>query len=88
MKIIVKKPTPKELKDLDVKNWGIWECAKSTFEWTYSDKETCYIYEGKVMVKTDEGQVSFQSGDLVVFPKGLTCIWKVEEPVRKVYKFG
>ncbi|MCG2710879.1 MAG: cupin domain-containing protein [Candidatus Omnitrophica bacterium] len=88
MEITVKKPTQEELDALDIKNWGIWECEKSTFEWTYSDKETCYIYEGKVTVKTDEGEVSFQSKDLVVFPKGLSCTWIVEEPVRKAYKFG
>ena len=88
MEIIVKKPTQEELDSLGIKNWGSWECERSIFDWTYSDKETCYIYEGKVKVKTDEGEVSFQPGDLVVFPKGLSCKWIVEEPVRKVYKFG
>ena len=88
MEITVKKPTQEELDALDVKNWGTWECAKSTFDWTYSDKETCYIYEGKVTVKTSDGEISFQAGDLVVFPRGLSCTWTVVEPVRKVYKFG
>ncbi len=88
MEIIVKKPTQEELDSLGIKDWGVWECEKSIFDWTYSDKETCYIYKGKVTVKTDEGEVSFESGDLVVFPKGLSCTWTVEEPVRKVYKFG
>ncbi len=88
MEITVKKPTQEELESLGIKSWGTWECEKSIFDWTYSDKETCYIYEGKVTVRTDEGEVSFQSGDLVVFPKGLSCTWSVEEPVRKAYKFG
>lgn len=88
MKVTVKKPTQKELDALGIKNWGTWECDASTFDWEYSDKETCYLYEGKVRVKTSEGEVSFGAGDLVIFPKGLACTWTVEEPVRKVYKFG
>ena len=88
MQIIVRKPKQEELDNLDIKNWGTWECEKSVFDWSYSDKETCYIYEGKVTVSSAEGDVSFQAGDLVIFPKGLSCTWKVEEPVRKAYKFG
>ena len=88
MQISVKKPTQEELDTLGIKNWGSWECDASTFDWEYSDKETCYLYEGKVTVKTSEGEVSFGAGDLVVFPKGLKCTWKVAEPVRKAYKFG
>lgn len=88
MEIIVKKPTQEELDSLGIKSWATWECEKSTFDWMYSDKETAYLYEGKVNVKTSEGEISFQAGDLVVFPKGLSCTWTVEEPVRKVYKFG
>jgi len=88
MEITVKKPTQEELDTLGIKNWGSWECDASTFDWEYSDKETCYLYEGKVTVKTSEGEVSFGAGDLVVFPKGLKCTWKVAEPVRKAYKFG
>ncbi|MBI4845652.1 MAG: cupin domain-containing protein [Candidatus Omnitrophica bacterium] len=88
MKIIVKKPTEDDLKDLGVEDWNTWECAVSTFDWTYSDKETAYLYEGKVKVKTAQGETKFEAGDLVVFPKGLSCTWIVEKPVRKVYKFG
>jgi len=32
--------------------------------------------------------VSFAAGDLVVFPKGLSCVWQVKKPVRKYYVFG
>jgi len=87
-KITVKKPTEKELQELEVKSWGTWTCEKSEFDWTYSDKETCYILEGKVTVKTSDGQTDFSKGDLVIFPKGLSCRWIVHEPVKKHYKFG
>ena len=88
MEITVKKPTQEELEVLNVKSWGTWECEKSVFDWTYADREIAYLYEGKVTVKTPAGEVSFGAGDLVTFPKGLSCTWTVEEPVRKVYKFG
>ncbi len=37
----------------------------------------------------DEGEpVEFGKGDLVTFPEGTCCTWKVEEPIRKHYRFG
>ena len=88
MKIEIKKPSQQELDKLGIKNWSTWECAKSTFDWTYSDREIAYVFEGKVKVKTVNQEVNFGAGDLVVFPKGLVCTWTVQEPIRKVYKFG
>jgi len=88
MKIEVKKPTEEELKEMKVETWGVWECEPSEFDWHYDDKETCYVLEGKVKVKSKEQEVEFGPGDLVVFPKGLDCKWKVEKGVRKHYKFG
>ena len=87
-KIEVKKPTDQELKELNVDSWSPWECAPSTFDWEYTDKETCYILDGKVKVKTEDGEVEVKKGDLVTFPKGLKCVWNVEEKIQKVYKFG
>ncbi len=88
MKIMVEKPTPEKLQTLKVTGWPIWECDPSTFDWSYSDQEVCYILEGKVKVKTPTEEVSFGKGDLVTFPKGLTCAWTVIEKVRKHYRFG
>ena len=50
--------------------------------------ETCYLLEGKVKVTTDEEEVEFGVGDMVTFPKGLSCTWQVKEKVRKHYTFG
>jgi uncharacterized cupin superfamily protein len=88
MKIEVHKPTAGELKKLGVSKWEIWTCEPSTFDWTYSDKETCYVLEGQVTVEAGAQSVSFGPGDLVVFPAGLSCVWKVSKPVRKHYRFG
>ena len=32
--------------------------------------------------------VEFGPGDLVTFPEGLDCVWKISKPVKKHYKFG
>ncbi len=86
--IEVRKPSKEELEKLGVKSWPIWECDPSKFDWEYDDKETCYILEGDVTVSTPTGNVHFAKGDLVVFPKGLRCVWNVAKHVRKHYRFG
>ncbi|MCU7837172.1 MAG: cupin domain-containing protein [gamma proteobacterium symbiont of Taylorina sp.] len=88
MKIEVRKPQDNELDDSGILNWPIWECEPSTFDWAYSDKETCYLLEGEVTVKTDSETVNFSAGDIVVFPAGLSCVWEVKKVVRKHYEFG
>ena len=87
-KIEVQKPTEEALKQLAVFSWPIWEKEVSCFDWHYDDTEVCYLLEGKVVVKTKDGtQVEFGAGDLVTFPKGLSCVWDIKEPVRKHYNF-
>ncbi|MFH2138990.1 MAG: cupin domain-containing protein [Candidatus Omnitrophota bacterium] len=88
MQITVKNLSKEELDSLGIDSWSSWECGVSTFDWEYRDRETAYVFEGKVTVKTADGVVSFGKGDLVTFPKGLKCTWNIQEPIRKVYKFG
>ena len=89
MNIIIEKPNQKKLDILDVYNWSIWSCEKSVFDWEYNDNEVCFLLEGEVEVKTEDGKVfNFAKGDMVSFPKGLKCIWNVKKAVRKHYKFG
>jgi len=88
MKIEVKKPTQEELEKLNVKNWPIWECEVSEFDWEYDEDERCYFLEGKVKVVTDKEEVEIKKGDFVKFQKGLKCRWIVSEKVRKHYKLG
>lgn len=87
--IRVTKPTEEELKKIDLKKWSPWSCDVSRFEWEYSEDETCYILEGRVIVETEDGEkMEIKKGDLVTFPKGLRCVWDVKEKIRKVYRFG
>lgn len=85
MDIIVKKPTEKEKSEMMSK--PIWECGISEFDWYYDNEETCLLMEGEVTVTHKEKSVSFGVGDYVVFPKGLSCMWKVTKPVKKHYMF-
>lgn len=88
MDIDVHKATPDEIKKLGAKSWPIWECEPSEFPYHYDEKETCLILEGQVIVEAPGQKVSFGPGDIVIFPKGLSCKWKVSKAVRKHYNFG
>jgi uncharacterized cupin superfamily protein len=65
----------------------VWECGVSEFDWHYDSQETCVLLEGEVTVEYEGGSVHFGTGDYVVFPKGLSCVWRVSVPVRKHYLF-
>ena len=56
MKIEIKKPSDKDLKDKGVTTWPIWEKEVSRFDWHYSDTEDCYLLEGEVVVETEGGE--------------------------------
>ena len=86
MKPIIKKPSEEEKQEAET--WPIWEKEESEFPWQYDETETCYILEGHAKVKTPEGEVEFGKGDLVVFPKGLSCTLEITEKIRKHYNFG
>ncbi len=85
--IIVKKPTEKEKETCQ--KWPTWGCEASTFDWSYTEKETCLLIEGKVTITDKQSNsVSFGPGDMVIFPKDLDCIWQIDEAVKKYYNFG
>lgn len=87
MQIHVRKPTEKEREEME--SCEIWEKGISEFPWEYDEKETCLILGGKAEVTAEDGKkAAFGKGDLVIFPEGLKCAWKITEPIRKYYKFG
>jgi uncharacterized cupin superfamily protein len=82
-------PSAKQVDDLGARGWPIWEKEVSEFPWYYDEQEVCLFLEGDVEVTPDGGEpVRFGKGDLVTFPQGMSCTWKVIKPVRKHYKFG
>jgi uncharacterized cupin superfamily protein len=85
---VERNPSQARLQELGVKGWPIWTKEVSEFPWTYDSTETCYILEGEVTVTCDDGEsVKVGQGDLVTFPQGLSCTWKVTGPIRKHYRF-
>eukprot|EP01084_Bolivina_argentea_P063389 115756_1 len=69
--------------------WPIWSKEVSKFDWSYDSTETCFILEGEVTVTPTNGgdKVSFGAGDVVVFHKGLECVWNIKKAVKKHYNF-
>ena len=87
--IVIKKPSDAEANTC--RAWPIWTCQPSEFDWDYTQSQTCLILDGEVTVadRPETGQsVSFGPGDLVTFPVGLKCVWKVIQPVKKHYNFS
>ena len=77
------------LDALGVYNWPTWQKEISEFPWTYDVAETCYIIEGEVTVRLEDGtEFVMGSGDLVTFPAGLACVWCVKQPLKKYYSFS
>ena len=88
MKIEIKKPKAEDMEKEGVMSWPIWTKEISRFDWHYDETEECYLLEGKVVVEGEDGEkVEFGKGDFVTFPKGLSCIWDIKEPVKKHYNF-
>lgn len=82
------QPSQEQLKQLSVFSWPIWTKEVSEFPWTYDEQETCYFLEGDVIVTPNGGEaVTMGKGDLVTFPAGMSCVWKIRSDVRKHYCF-
>ena len=82
-------PNSEKLNELGVFNWPIWTKEISEFPWSYDVPETCYFLEGEVTVTpAGEEPVEMGKGDLVTFPAGLSCTWKIKKDVKKHYQFG
>jgi len=82
-------PREDRLADLGVYEWPIWEHEVGEFPWEYDDKEVCYVIQGEAIVTPDEGDpVTIGRSDLVSFPKGMKCTWKIIRTVRKYYMMG
>lgn len=85
--ISIKKLSGDQKKDLQIEFWPIWEKEISRFDWQYDADEECLILEGKVVVETEDGDVTIGAGDFVTFKKGLKCVWDIKSPIKKHYNF-
>ncbi|RCV34476.1 hypothetical protein SEVIR_7G171100v4 [Setaria viridis] len=86
---VEKNPPEARLLQLGVKSWPKWGCPPGRFPLKFDAALTCYLVKGRVRaaVKGSRERVEFGAGDLVVFPKGLSCTWDVVVGVDKHYNF-
>lgn len=86
---VEKQPSPTRLQELGITSWSIWTKEVSEeFPWHYDNKESCYFLEGKVIVTPESGEpAQMGKGDLVTFPAGMSCTWRILENVKKHYCF-
>lgn len=85
---IQRNPARDHIEGLGVPRWPIWTKEASSFPWSYDSEETCYFLEGDVTVTPDGGEpVRVGKGDLVTFPRGMSCTWDIHKDVKKHYRF-
>lgn len=73
-------------KSRDKNMWvTVWHCTPGIFNWHYAEDEVAYIISGEVFVSAGGGaERRLRAGDVVLFPAGSSCRWRVTEPVKKV----
>jgi uncharacterized cupin superfamily protein len=85
---VERDPVEERIKELGVTGWPIWTKEASEFPWRYEAREICYLLEGDVIVTPEGGEpVEIKKGDLVTFPKDMSCTWNIRKDVKKHYKF-
>ena len=86
---IESSPDDSKLNLLHVFDWPIWTKEISEFPWEYDAQETCYFLEGEVIVTPEnQSSIKLNKNDLVIFPSGMKCTWRILKDVKKHYKFG
>ncbi len=66
---------------------GLWDCTPYVTKLDcWSVHEYIYMLEGSVTLIDESGsEQTFVAGDHFVIPKGMLCVWKQTEKVRKFY---
>ena len=86
--LIEHNPSEAKLDVMGIYGWPVWSKEVSTFPWSYDRQESCYILEGRVIATPDGGEpVEIIEGDMVTFPKGMSCTWDIKEDIKKHYNF-
>ena len=90
MKVLIKSPcSASVIIQYGIKSWPLWESEPSNFSYNYSEKEICLIIEGEAKIKTKEGESYYvRSGDLIEFPKGISCEWQIIKSLKKHFRVG
>ena len=63
----------------------VWECTAGCFNWHYGEDETVVVIAGEVFITIESGEERrVGQGDMVFFPAGTSCTWRVADRVKKV----
>jgi uncharacterized protein len=66
----------------------LWHCTAGSFRWHYDEDETIMVLEGGMVLHFDDGSMrSCGRGDVVFFPAGTSCVWVIEQEVKKLALF-
>ncbi|MGO4885767.1 MAG: cupin domain-containing protein [Bryobacteraceae bacterium] len=66
-------------------NIVVWDCTAGRFEWHYCQDETAVVISGEAFILNKEGEERrLGPGDVVFFPAGTSCTWRVPERIRKI----
>ena len=66
---------------------GVWDCTPMTSKLApYDVNEFMYVLEGSVTIIDQNGhEETVRAGQSFIIPKGMPCIWKQTEYIRKFY---
>lgn len=84
MELICRKAS--ECETAFMKRFTYWESEVTEFDYHYDHDETFVMLEGQATVTYSGGSITFGPGDLLYFPEGLDCRWKVTVPVKKYFR--
>lgn len=65
---------------------GLWQCQPGRFHYHFRTHETAHILEGLAHIQEECGEnYTIRAGDVVHFPLGLSTVWTVKEPIKKIF---
>jgi uncharacterized cupin superfamily protein len=80
-------PAFAKLEQMAVYDWNIRKQKISQFDWTYDQKTTYYLLEGEATIEIENQEtIQVAAGDLVIFPAGTSCRWKITQDIEKHFK--
>ncbi len=87
MRVEVEQLDLDELEELGVYSWPVWKHEEDKFDWYYDQTEKCLIINGNATITTEFESIDIKTGDFVIFPKGLECVWDIHSAISKHYEF-
>ncbi len=85
---VERNPSFAKLEQMAVYDWGIKKQKIAEYNWRYDQRTTYYLLEGEATIEVEnQGLLSVVAGDLVSFPAGTVCHWRVTQDIEKHVKY-